>query len=41
MCRFAQAGLVLRSNNMLCSYKTDKKRYEDTARQWTHKYAMG
>ncbi len=24
-----------------CSYKTDKKRYEDTARQWTHKYAMG
>lgn len=22
-------------------YKTDKKRYEDTARQWTHKYGMG
>ena len=23
------------------SYKTDKKRYDDTARQWTNKYAMG
>jgi len=22
-------------------YKTDKKRYDDTARQWTNKYAMG
>lgn len=22
-------------------YKTDRKRYEDTARTWTHKYAMG
>mmetsp|Transcript_3525 Transcript_3525/g.10238 ORF Transcript_3525/g.10238 Transcript_3525/m.10238 type:complete len:150 (-) Transcript_3525:1788-2237(-) len=22
-------------------YKNDRKRYEDTARQWTHKYAMG
>jgi ubiquitin-conjugating enzyme E2 D/E len=22
-------------------YKNDKKRYDETARQWTHKYAMG
>ena len=31
----------LRGLRCLCRYKTDRKRYEDTARQWTHKYAMG